>query len=175
VRCSHDRCVELTGAYDDIVEVSNLAKPQQDASTDLGIGAHEEPVVMFDISMMELKHQSSIAEQSFVVRAAMVTVKAKELLIPAAGCFHVAYGDHGLGLSCPNRDHADAVSGWPSISTSQRSPPSSWSSVHCATVADDSLRRQAVGRDHRTGPPAAGACSVVGWSYCFKASAGGVD
>src|SRR5687767_2794622 len=55
VRCSYDRRVELAGTYDDIVEVSHVAKPQQDASADLDIWAHEEPVVMFDISLMELK------------------------------------------------------------------------------------------------------------------------
>ena len=126
VRCPYDRCVELAGADNHIVEVRHLAKPQQDACTDLDIWAHEEPVVMFDVSLMKLKHESSIGEQPFVLRAPMITAKAEELLIPAAGCFHVAYGDHGLGLSCANLDHdADAVAPGSSISISQRSPPSS--------------------------------------------------
>jgi hypothetical protein len=139
VRCSHDRCVELAGSYNDVVEVSYLAKPQQDAGTDLDVCAHKEPVVVFDISVMELKHECSVGEQPFVLRAAMITTKAEELLIPAAGCFHVAYGDHGLGLSCANRDHdADAVAGWvvdldkPALTAVELG-----ASAHCATVGGD--------------------------------------
>jgi hypothetical protein len=112
VRCSYDRCVELVGACNDVVEFRHFAKPQQNASTHLEVWADEEPMVMFDISLMELKHESSVGEQPFVLRAAMITAKAEELLIPAAGCLHVAYGDHGLGLGCINRDHdADPVAG----------------------------------------------------------------
>ena len=99
VRRSHDCRVELSGAYHHIVEISHLAKPQQDASTDLDIWAHEKPMVVFDISVMELQHQSSVGEQAFVRRSAMITAKTQELLVPAAGRFHVAYGDHGLHLS----------------------------------------------------------------------------
>jgi hypothetical protein len=138
---------------------------------------------MFDISMMELKHESSAGEQPFVLWAAMVTVKAKELLIPAAGCFHVAYGDHGLGLSCPNRDHdTDAVAGRvvdldkPTLTAVELG-----SSMHCATIADDSLEGviQAVGRDPQNWSASGGwrlfSRELADHSRCFKASAGGVD
>jgi hypothetical protein len=96
---------------------------------------------MFDISLMELKHESSVGEQPLVLRAAMITAKAEEVLIPVAGCFHVAYGDHDLGLDCANRNHdADAVAGRvvdldkPALTAVELG-----ASVHHATVGDDSL------------------------------------
>jgi hypothetical protein len=149
VRCSHDRCVELARAYHDIVEVSHLAKPQQDARTDLDTWAHEESVVVFDISLMELQHQSSVAEQAFVRGSAMITAKTQEPLVPAAGRFHVAYGDHGLGLSCANLDYnADTVAGWvvdldqPALTAVELG-----ASAHGATVGGDAFQGviQAVG------------------------------
>ena len=106
-------------------------------------------MVVFDISVMELQHQSSVGEQPFVLRSAMITAKTQELLVPAAGRFHVAYCDHGLGLSCANWDHnADTVSGWvvdldqPTLTAVELG-----ASVHCATVGDDASEGviQAVG------------------------------
>ena len=99
VRCTHDRCVELASACDDVVEVGHFTKPQQDAVPNLDAWVYKEPVVVFDIPAMELKHKGSIGEQPFVLRATMITAKAEELLIPAAGRFDIAYGDHGLHLS----------------------------------------------------------------------------
>ena len=70
----------------------------------------------------------------------MITAKAKELLIPAAGRLDVAYCDHGLRLSCADgHDDADPVSGRvvdldePTLSAVELGAP-----VDCATVGRDS-------------------------------------
>jgi hypothetical protein len=183
VRCSHDRRIELAGAYNDIVEVSHLAKPQQDASTDLGVRAHEEPMVVFDLSLVELQHQCAVGEQPFVLRATMITAKTEELLIPAAGYFHIAYGDHRLGLSCANGDHdADAIAGWvfdldkPALTTIELG-----ASMHCATVGDDASEGavQVVGGNPQNRSASRGrrlfGRELADYSRCFKASARGVD
>jgi hypothetical protein len=57
VRFAHDRGVELASACHNVVEVGHLAKPQQDAVPDLDFWAHKEPVVVFDSTVMELKHR----------------------------------------------------------------------------------------------------------------------
>jgi hypothetical protein len=99
VRRPHDRCVELLRTSYGLVEISHFAEPQQDAVTNLELWVDEDSMVVFDVSMVELKDQSVVGEQPFVIRATMITTEAEELLVPAAGCFDVAYGDHRLGLS----------------------------------------------------------------------------
>src|SRR4029453_19585616 len=40
----------------------------------------------------------------------MITMEAKQLLIPTARCFHIAYGDHGVRLWGSNAYHnADSI------------------------------------------------------------------
>jgi hypothetical protein len=140
VGCPHDRRAQLAGAYHDIVEVGHFAEPQQHTITDVNVWAREEPVVVFNISTMELKYQSSVSKEPFVLRPTMITAKAEKLLIPAAGRFNVAYRDHGLRLSCANgHDDADPIAGWvvdldePTLSTVELG-----ASLHCATVGRDS-------------------------------------
>jgi hypothetical protein len=112
VRRPHDRCVELLRASYNLVEIGHFAEPQQDAVTNLVIWVDEESVVVFDVSMVQLKDESVVGEQPFVIRATMITTEAEELLVPVARCFDVAYGDHRLGLSRTNLDYdADSVFG----------------------------------------------------------------
>ena len=84
VRRSHDRRLELFGARDDVVEVGHFAEPQQDAIADFDVWVHEEPVVVFDIAVMQLKDESAAGEQPLVLRASMITTETQQLLIPAA-------------------------------------------------------------------------------------------
>jgi hypothetical protein len=64
--------------------------------TNLCVEVHEEPTVIFDTTMMELKDRSSVGEQPLVLGASMITAEAKQLLIPTAGLFDIAHGDHDL-------------------------------------------------------------------------------
>ena len=112
VRRLYDRCIELLGARYDVVEIGHFAEPQQDAITDLEIWIRKDSVVMFDLSLVELQDECVVGEQPLVVWASMITAEAKELLIPQARRFDVAYGDHGLGLSRTHPDdHADSIAG----------------------------------------------------------------
>jgi hypothetical protein len=112
VRRSYDRCVQLLGARYDFIEIGHFAEPQQDSIPNLEIWADEDSMVVFNIAMMELKDERLTREQPFVVWAAMITTQAKELLIPAARCLDIAYGDHGLRLSHTYLSHnAEPVAG----------------------------------------------------------------
>jgi hypothetical protein len=82
MRRSHDRCVELLSACYDLVEIGHLPEPQQDTIADLDVWAHEESVVVFDISMVQLKDEDVVGEQPLVVRTSVITTEVKELLIP---------------------------------------------------------------------------------------------
>ena len=69
----------------------------------------------------------------------MITTKAEELLIPAAGRLDIAYGDHGLRLSRASGHHdADPVAGRivdldkPALAAIELRMP-----VHDAAVCDD--------------------------------------
>ena len=84
VRCSHDRCIELSGARDDVVKVGHLAEPQQNAVANLDIRSNEEPVVVFDAAMMKLKNKNAAGEQPLVLGTSMITAETQQLLIPAA-------------------------------------------------------------------------------------------
>ena len=84
VRRSHNRRIELFGAYDDLIEVGHLTEPQQDAVTDLEIGVREGTVVVFDVSMVELKDERAASEQPLVLGAPMITAETEQLLVPAA-------------------------------------------------------------------------------------------
>ena len=72
VRCSHNWCVELSRASHDIIEVGYFSKPEQHAVANLDIRTHEETMVVFDVTVMELQDQRSIGEQSFVLRSSMI-------------------------------------------------------------------------------------------------------
>jgi hypothetical protein len=111
VRRPYDRCVELLCARYGAVEISNFAEPQQDAVTDLEIWIREDSVVVCHVSMVELQRERVVGEQPLVVGTSMITTQAKELLIPQARRFDVAYGDHGLGLSRIHHpdDNADSI------------------------------------------------------------------
>ena len=111
VRRSYDRCVELLCARYDAFEISHFAEPEQDAVTDLEIWIRKDTVVVCDVSMVELQCERVVGEQPLVVGTSMITTQAKELLIPQARRFDVAYGDHGLGLSRIHHpdDNADSI------------------------------------------------------------------
>ena len=67
VRRSHNRCLELFGACDDFIEVGHLTEPQQDAITGFGFRVDEEPVVVFDIAVMQLEDERAAGEQPLVL------------------------------------------------------------------------------------------------------------
>jgi hypothetical protein len=67
VRCSYHWRVEPIGTRDDLVEVGHFAEPQQDTIAYFGIRVDEQPVVVGNLSMMELQGKRSAGEQSFVV------------------------------------------------------------------------------------------------------------
>ena len=67
VRCSYDWRVEPSGPRDDLVEVGHFAEPQQDTVADFDIRVDEQPVMVGNLSMMELQDKRSAGEQSFVV------------------------------------------------------------------------------------------------------------
>ena len=75
VRCSHDRCSELSGALNDVVEVGHLAEPQQNAVANLDIRSNEEPMVMFDAAMMKLKYKDAAGEEPLGLGTSMITAE----------------------------------------------------------------------------------------------------
>ena len=139
VGCSNDRRVQAAGASDDVVELGYFAKPQQDTIADFDVWTNEYPVVVFDIPTMELKDQSAVGKEPFVLRTTMITSKAEKMLIPAAGRFDVAHSDHGLRLRRSNgNDDADSVAGRivdlyePTLPVVELG-----ASVHCAAAGQD--------------------------------------
>jgi hypothetical protein len=138
--CPYDRRIQLAGASDDVVELRDFTKPQQDAIADCNVRAGEEPMMVFNISTMELKDQSPVSQKPFVLRPTMITAKAEELLIPAAGRLDVAYCEHRLRLSCANAHHdADPVSGRVVDLDEPALPAVELGAVvDCATVGGDS-------------------------------------
>jgi hypothetical protein len=182
VRRSHDGCLELVSAYHDLVEIGNFAKPQQDSIANLEIRAHEKSMVVLHLSMMELKDECSVGEQPFVLRTSMIATEAQELLVPEAGRFHIAYRDHGLGLSCARPYHqADAVArriidlGQPPLTAIESRP-----AAYLATIPLDLAERakETVGRDPRDGTTAGRrdiGCQLTDQTRCFEASAARID
>jgi hypothetical protein len=69
-----------------------LSRRRRDAPFD-SIWVHKEPMVMFNVAMMELKHKRPLRQQPFVVPTYVITRETKELLITAARRLDVAYGD----------------------------------------------------------------------------------
>jgi len=183
VRRPHDRRVELLRAPYDLVEIGHFAEPEQDAVTDLEIWIDEDSVVMFDVSMVELKDESLVAEQPLVIRATMITTEAEELLVPAARCFDVAYGDHRLGLSRTNLDHdADSVSGGISdLNEPSLTAVELWTVGYRPAVGLHLLQRavEAVGRDPKKRTATRIWCDVGGQltdeARSFEASAARVN
>ena len=51
---THNRCVEMGGASDDIIEVGYFAEPEQHPVANLDIWTHEEAMVVLDVAVMEL-------------------------------------------------------------------------------------------------------------------------
>ena len=183
MRRLHDRRVELLRASYDFVEIGHFAEPQQDAVTDLEIWIDEDSVVMFDVSMVELKDESLLGEQPLVIRATMITTEAEELLVPAARCFDVAYGDHRLGLSRTNLDHdADSVSGGISdLNEPSLTAVKLWTVGYRPAVGLHLLQRavEAVGRDPQKWTATRSWCDVGGQltdeTRCFEASTAWVN
>ena len=182
VRRSYDLCVELLSAPHGAVEIGYFTEPEQHSVTNIKISAGEDPVVVLDVSMMELQHECVLGKQPLVLRTTMITTEAQQLLIPTARCFHVAYGDHGLRLYGGNAYHnADSVASRiidldkPPLTSIERRAP-----AHPAASVLDLLERavQTVGRDpgNRT---AGGWCDVGGQladqARCFKASVARID
>ena len=75
VRGSHNRCLELVGAYDDFIEVGHFTEPEKNAIADFGVWVDEKPMVVFDIAMMKLKDESAAGKQPLVLRATMITAE----------------------------------------------------------------------------------------------------
>lgn len=96
MRCSQDGSAELSRACHYAVEVADVAEPQQNAVADCTVRVADQPVMVFDLAVVQLKHQDAIGEKPFVLRAAVVAVQTEQLLIPAAGRFDIADRDHCL-------------------------------------------------------------------------------
>lgn len=92
--CSQELCAELLRACHYAVEVGDVAEPQQHAIAELMVRVADQPVVVFDLAVVELKNQDSIGEESFVLGSSVAALQTEELLIPAAGCFDIADRDH---------------------------------------------------------------------------------
>ena len=182
VRRSHDGCLELVSAYHDLVKSGNFAKPQQDSIANLEIRAHEKAMVVLNLSLMELKDECFVGEQPFVLRTSMIATEAQELLVPEARRFHIAYRDHGLGLSCAHPyHHADAVArriiylGQPPLSAIESRP-----AAYLAAIRLDLPERavEAIGRDPRDRTTAGRrdiGSQLTDETRCFEASPARID
>jgi hypothetical protein len=84
VRRSHNRCLELFGAYHNLIEVGHLTEPQQDAVAGFGVRVDEESVVVFHIAVMQLQDECAASEQPLVLSAPMITAETEQLLVPPA-------------------------------------------------------------------------------------------
>jgi hypothetical protein len=91
-----DFSFQLGDTGDSSIEVVDLKPKQHAISVRLVLRVTNPSVVVFDLKTVQLKDQRIIQDQSLIFRAAMRTVTAKEMLIPAAARRDIAHADEGL-------------------------------------------------------------------------------
>ena len=77
------------------VEIADL-KPEEHAVPMGQLRIADPAMMMLHIPIVQLKDQSAIRHESFMMRIAMVTLTAQELLIPAAARRNIAHANKGL-------------------------------------------------------------------------------
>jgi hypothetical protein len=91
----NDLRLQLQHARDGCVKVGYL-KPQQHAVSTRDVRIGDWTVVMFDIEAMQLKYQSAVRKQPFILWATVTALASKELLIPATARFNLVHADKWL-------------------------------------------------------------------------------
>jgi len=85
------------GPYDGGAEILNLKPQEQAVPVGPSIGVPDRAVVVLDVPPVQLQHKRSVLHQPLIVRAAVPTLTAEQLLIPPAHRLDVVHTNEGLG------------------------------------------------------------------------------
>lgn len=91
----NDLRLQVHRANESRVEVAYF-KPEKHAVSGREVGIADGTVMMLHIPAVQLKHEPALRNQSLVLRAAVVTLAAKETLIPATARLDIAHANQGL-------------------------------------------------------------------------------
>lgn len=84
------------GTLDRLVEIVHF-KPEKDAVPIWAVVRIPNcSVIMLDLETMKLQDEISLGNEPFVIRTAVITPAAEQLLIPSAARFDIGYGNQGL-------------------------------------------------------------------------------
>ena len=84
------------GAPHDLVEVVYLEPQQNAVPIRHVITVADQPMMVFHLKAVQLKHKAAIRNQALIFPASMVAPAAQQTLIPPAAGFDIRYGNQGL-------------------------------------------------------------------------------
>ncbi len=80
------------------VEVVDLKPEKHTVSIRSDVWISDAAMVMLDVPSVQLKNQPAVRNEPLILSAAMRTLTAKQVLIPAAARLNIAHADKGLGM-----------------------------------------------------------------------------
>ena len=89
--------LEGLGSANRVIEVVDLEPQQDTVAVRPIIGIADWSVVVCDLEAVQLEYQYTVRDQPLVVRPAVRTVTAEEVLIPTTARFHIGGGYQRLG------------------------------------------------------------------------------
>jgi hypothetical protein len=85
------------GATNNLIEIVDL-EPERDAVAVRPQRRIADPaVVVFDVEVVQLQHERSVAEQTLVLLPAVAALATEQLLVPATAAWDIGDADQGLG------------------------------------------------------------------------------
>ncbi len=91
----NDFCLQLCSASDGGIEIINL-EPQKHSVARHDTWIADATVMMLHIPVMQLKNKPPVRDEPLVIRPAVITATAEQLLIPAAARFDIARANQRL-------------------------------------------------------------------------------
>ena len=88
--------LQLPGTANCRIEVVEFKPEENTISIRAKIGIPERTVVMLDMPVVQLKDQSSVRNQSFIVRPAVPALATQEMLVTATARLDVMHTNQGL-------------------------------------------------------------------------------